>query len=68
MTLTREIGSNSLCSPLSSIERYHPMVQQYKTQNVKILFFIDESLSPPNAQQFPFFVILTRLQILTQDP
>jgi hypothetical protein len=44
------------------------MVQQYKTQNVKILFFIDENLSPPNAQQFPFFVILPRLQILTQDP
>jgi hypothetical protein len=50
MTLTGEIGLDSPCSPLLSIDRYHPMVQQHK--NPKCQSFHDENPFQLNAPQF----------------
>jgi hypothetical protein len=51
MTLTREIGLDFPCSPLLSIDRYHPMVQQHKNPKCQSLI-LDENPSQPSAPQF----------------
>ncbi len=51
MTLIKEIELDSPCSPLLSIDRYHPMVQQQKNPKCQSLI-LDENPSQPSAPQF----------------